>query len=731
MALVLHLSDLHLATQPDEELGDYKREVISREHRQARRREIEATLTALGDHLSDQERTLDAVVVTGDVTYQNNEEGFLALGPTLANLRSALPPPERIVVLPGNHDVAWGTAQGTKERYDRFCKHVRENLGYRTPLLEGVDITVSGSRRHGAKVTSPVLDCRDLGFVVVPINSANYCGVTDGGHPRAILTQVDLDRALAKLSENEREAIAGWLDMTLFDDVAQVTPAQFAALKKALRDLSSPDTLVIAAIHHHLLPVSTTEEVKPFADITNLGQTRKFLAENVDVILHGHKHSELVYVDHLDELGTDEPVRERSLVISSGTSGMQPGSVSMRLLDIEPSGLRRTVRIADIAGVQDGQAVTPKDRGSWHLPPSRTDRHAWSDTRSAAARATTVSTCYQAVMGMFEERRLPGGERVDVTISNLKCTVLDGASCHDLPDGYPEVPGRWPGWFPQTVDWWQGTERSEGSGYDFTHGERLYEHMGWLDQIEAAAKVLAKDSATTRGTMTLMEPARDLHSGLAFPSFCLVQPHIIDGALHVSGTFRKQEMHFWWPVNVAELAAIQEQLKEGIERHSEMVIEIGSITTVTEFAVFSDTPPKAVVPFLDFFDDEGIREDRIVAMAYAAVHGSSETSAGVADDWRLVQEQWKPARSPAADADPVSVTGTERLARLVRLFEVQKGMEPRLAGHLDKIAVANRVFADRQKDPRPERKAAFEKWQHDLDEILPKAAGLIKKRLAT
>ena len=51
MSLLLHLSDLHLAAdEDDEDLGDYKSDVISRSERQRRVTTLRQTLRALNRH---------------------------------------------------------------------------------------------------------------------------------------------------------------------------------------------------------------------------------------------------------------------------------------------------------------------------------------------------------------------------------------------------------------------------------------------------------------------------------------------------------------------------------------------------------------------------------------------------------------------------------------------------------------------------------------------------------
>jgi 3',5'-cyclic AMP phosphodiesterase CpdA len=154
VALILHVSDLHLSrAESDQPLGDYKLAVIPSADRVRRSAMIRSSLRSLGRALVDRGDRLDAVVVSGDVTYQAAEDGFGLLDETLKELGEALPEPEHVLVVPGNHDVRWFTQPSSSERYSRFVAGVRD-LGYCTPLLEGIDILPDGQLSPDAKALS-------------------------------------------------------------------------------------------------------------------------------------------------------------------------------------------------------------------------------------------------------------------------------------------------------------------------------------------------------------------------------------------------------------------------------------------------------------------------------------------------------------------------------------------------------------------------------------------------
>jgi hypothetical protein len=71
VALILHLTDLHLGNAADDSLGDYKSEFAPIGERVTRQKVLHSTLTALTRHLGEAGEQLDAVVISGDISYAN------------------------------------------------------------------------------------------------------------------------------------------------------------------------------------------------------------------------------------------------------------------------------------------------------------------------------------------------------------------------------------------------------------------------------------------------------------------------------------------------------------------------------------------------------------------------------------------------------------------------------------------------------------------------------------
>jgi 3',5'-cyclic AMP phosphodiesterase CpdA len=221
------------------------------------------------------------------------------------------------MVVPGNHDVAWGTKPGSSERYKHFIEGVRDH-GYVTPLLEGIDLDNEGSR---LTTTSPTLTASDGSFVLIGLNSSDHCGVRE-------LIDEKLEAAIATVEADTSNSAAqslldAWKKSTLYD-IARVSSEQRTSARAGLVAAShgANDPVRIAVLHHQLLPISLEEEIKPFESIVNLSQVRDWLARNqVEVVLHGHKHVAVTYEDRYIPLSGGNLEPHRLVVSSVGTLG--------------------------------------------------------------------------------------------------------------------------------------------------------------------------------------------------------------------------------------------------------------------------------------------------------------------------------------------------------------------------------------------------------------------------
>src|SRR5689334_5703732 len=117
MTWVLHISDPHLGDiSPGQTLDDNKLDV-AREDLETTQQVFRRTLDGLASFVAAHGRPA-AAVFSGDLAYQASRSGFDAFGRLLKDAANLLPTQrKRIIVVPGNHDVVWGTPSGSHERY--------------------------------------------------------------------------------------------------------------------------------------------------------------------------------------------------------------------------------------------------------------------------------------------------------------------------------------------------------------------------------------------------------------------------------------------------------------------------------------------------------------------------------------------------------------------------------------------------------------------------------------
>lgn len=717
MALFLHLSDLHLGKAPVDEIADdYKQDFVPIELRIQRQQILLWTLEDLRRVVD--ERPLDAVVVTGDLTVANREDGFAEFEGLLDALGPLRPDNNRIVVVPGNHDVTWRTTPAAPARYEYFAKHVRSK-GYVTPLLDGVDINSTGDFIGDDSLVHHLID-EDAGWVIIPINSADYSGSIEP------LPHVD-DAAWDDIMQDAEARVgpAGVAELMRLReyDAARVSPQQLQALHALLNEKTAGATIRIAAIHHHLLPVSVREEVKSFESITNLGLVRNFLRENtVQAVMHGHKHREFLYRDHIysAEGLLDEEAHE-VLVIAGATIGTTDWDEKhvCRLVRVE--GERRAPRfsLAPVAGKAPG---TPADEPifapvllwrSGHPPVS-------VDTPQVVCGADVDET-YERLMTLFETQS---------QLTHVVCRVEDPASADRLPEAYPDVPDIEPAarqrWYEQLVRWWQKSDSKLRERLRFTHGSRIVQPG--LDQIVAAADALRKEPETTRAVITLLDPKIDRVGDVEnkYPAFCLVQllrrERPRGTQLDCIGYFRKQQMRYWWPVNLGELRHIQKLVIDELGG-TNAPMHAGPLWTITALAVPGATIPRVAVPSIDrIFDDN---EDRLWKLAYAVAWEGLENRAATIRELLALVEELVPEVDFDPDGVPVALEGLSHVAAgLMRFGEYHPQSRARdLAECLNRLYGVNRDYVNATQTKVT--KAVHTKWRDQTIALVEEARGIL------
>jgi 3',5'-cyclic AMP phosphodiesterase CpdA len=227
---------------------------------------------------------VDGVVITGDITQTADPSEFNAAATLLSSL-SAKVGPDRLFLVPGNHDLAyaksdvdarWGAYSSFYNNFFRHPKHAAANRAF-IPSTS-------------PEAFSQVIDrSKDLELVVLELNSSAL---------------------VAKDSPDEHRG--------------QVTVAALGALDAALQKIPNLNNCVrLAVIHHHpvLLPVFA-EPHRQYDATLNSGYLLRLLRTyGFHAILHGHKHHPHIFSD--DSLCSwDDSDHAPLLVIAGGSAAV-------------------------------------------------------------------------------------------------------------------------------------------------------------------------------------------------------------------------------------------------------------------------------------------------------------------------------------------------------------------------------------------------------------------------
>jgi 3',5'-cyclic AMP phosphodiesterase CpdA len=641
MGRVLHLSDLHLGEPAEWQYLDDHKSRMAASDRRAEKHVLQETLASLTE--DGRLRDVDAIVVSGDLTSRARSDGFDEFA-ELAEMFITHVAPEKVVVVPGNHDVPWDVGPDNPGRYEGFLRATRSN-GFATPLLDHIDFGLLGELNEETEQHPHLVTGRD--FLIVPINSSHFCW---GKEPLE-------DAAAEELLTVAGTELTEVVEKLRRHDVARVSNAQIAALQQLLR-IQDPsvlgevpdDRVRIAVLHHQLLPVSSREEFKSFESLSNLGAVRELLAAlRIDVVLHGHKHESALYWDYVADHSSLAASPHR-LLVSAAPGNFRPGRPVARLLEIGDRAGARDIQIVDF------EAAT---RPAGQIQESRQTARLWAAptgdevTDAMTVRGESVSEVYARIQSLFDGRRLP--------INDLVCEVTDPSDSGQVPADYPHPPSLRDvqSWMDDLVEWWQLPEPGLLDKVRFNHGERIYRR--WGNQVDRAADALIatrhERTPTTRAVLFLVDPLNDTWTPLtSFPSFVYVQLQLIpDGLrsrLDCTGYFRKQEMRYWWPINVRELALIQEAVRQLVARHVEMPIIGGRLRTVTGQALVEERLPAVAVPAIDRALDQS--PETLWRMAFIL-------SAPEKGDKALLRATWE---QYLAELDPEEIDGISGAPRI-------------------------------------------------------------------
>lgn len=663
MATLLHLSDLHLTgAENPSATSDHKVRVIPRAVAGHRAQLLMSSLAGLGEALREVGEELDAIIVTGDIADKGRLSGYAQLQEVLSALGPSLPVPERILIVAGNHDVDRG-AVGE----DRFAgiRSLRDS-GYLVGWLSATEIGVK---------PAPILTARDNSYVLVGLNSSEFSG-------SQLETETDLAKHLAELEERAKTDPA---THTLLDawhergkaDIARMSGPELQEIHNQLGKALSSGPLRIVGLHHQVLPVGTAEEIKAFESILNLGHLRRWMASNqMDLVLHGHKHDAAVIRDRINTDGAHDDHEMTVLSAPSISTARGAGDPIGQLIRVSPRLPRlRGYEIVTVPAAEQG-AVTDLA----NMP--RRTRPLDEVTANGLVSGADVDATYARITAVLD--RLPE------LPTPMVCRIDDGSSGLSLPADMPHVPE--PGkqrdeWLDTVIDWWQS--ESPGRAAKFNHGQFLHASTrGRASAVERIVEELGKKQGATSRALAVLVNQDTLSDGQEFPSFISLQFVLRGTRLDAVAYFRKQEMSHWWPINVVEVARIQ---KEVIARMPGSQVTCGSITTITGMPVRSLAMPTVSVPELD------LRVDRPGGMLdlVLPLYQPTAKRADIEAAWAKTLE-WLPGEVQA-EGDPRPLLGLKVLAETLQsaaaMNETDTAMEE-LISRLDELHHINDTYKE-------------------------------------
>ncbi len=325
-AVFLHVTDAHLDGGIKVLKRDDHKERIEGIDHPARDDLLDDTFSRVSEVLQGRKTRLAGVIFSGDATDRSKLIGHEHLHDLIIKHFGAFGiSSAEIVAVPGNHDVLRGSAPGSPERYENFIDVWRAARCV-TPWIDGIDPRSAPTAGH--LLAGPADD-----WLILPINSSNWSQIRLGLDD-SVAPVWDKLHEVKGLKQNVRDTLREGLNDMIHADMARVSEDQLEYARKLLATAPPPHgrQLRMAVLHHHLHSPGLREELKAFADMTNLSLFRTFVRQQkIDVVIHGHKHESTVSYDYIDDdAGGD---LHRTLVISGGSLiGEGGGGSPVRLL---------------------------------------------------------------------------------------------------------------------------------------------------------------------------------------------------------------------------------------------------------------------------------------------------------------------------------------------------------------------------------------------------------------
>jgi 3',5'-cyclic AMP phosphodiesterase CpdA len=712
----LHLTDTHLSLSGTPFSRDDHKVSIPEISHPTRETVLELLFGRLAERLDRDGKHLDGVLFTGDAQDRGKPGGHqILLDLLLKHFRSAGVKPENIVAIPGNHDIPRNTQPSSSARYAAFVQ-VWRAAGCVTPWLDGVDALPSDGGPHS-------LVDKNSRWAVFPINTSNWSHVAQTlPEPLASIWL-----ALPKLGSNgdsaKEEALRRQLEDLARFDMARVSDGQLEAMRSIIDATARPAAgrqVRIALLHHHLRSPSMREELKPFADISNLEHLRSFFRDSgISIVLHGHKHERSAQFEHIYD---NEGNKDHRIFVVSGST-FEPGreSEAARLVNI--SGLPHvpTISIEPLPVPRSGVEVS-----CTHL----VSKAIWTSENVPGApiviQGSDIDEVYERVCVAAGSNAANGMLIAHLDLPASVSSTLPLPTTYPLPE--PMGMDDRQHWLSELVAWWQ-LERS-GLEYrmPFVHGTRLRRFGGKIDQIGRIVALL-RVKASTRALAVLIDPFQDFAedgAGEEFASFCLVQfkrretsagKYFVD----VITFYRAQEFARWWPINIAELRYIQ------LEVCKELEFLPGRITTIAADArTHARSPTQVAMPIIDRWLDQAPERFHLLATALLRGEVRSQAQHAAVRGWmQSLSDLEATASAFNSDGIPIAIDGLKRLASYLEVAKDESSIE--LGEFVRILRRLTRVNEGFERSGRS--KSEFDRWAPDALDAVSGLRELTQKRL--
>lgn len=292
--IILHISDIHFGYKTGKDgqrssMHRFKADLYNKPLAEHIINEIKRL------HLTENAKQRLVLVISGDIAYEATSEEYKQAGDFIKEVCAKTElPPERVVMVPGNHDVSWTLSKHRPEqRFDEYLQLLYQvydkTLFYQLYPYIKWDFSIHGERPHPSDILS-IHSIPELNLIITGFNSCMF--------------------------ENEEK------------HYGLIGNKQLNRVSEHLNELDSR-IIRIAVLHHHVIPVENRLQMQE-GDVTmDISIVRDFgIVEEYfhrmgfDVVLHGHKHTPALRETLLLSSHTEFDTAKRILVCGAGSTSV-------------------------------------------------------------------------------------------------------------------------------------------------------------------------------------------------------------------------------------------------------------------------------------------------------------------------------------------------------------------------------------------------------------------------